>query len=43
VNILYNVIDDFMIGLEYKKLIGELSDKTKPDVDRLQLSIIYSF
>ncbi len=43
VNILYNVIEDFMIGLEYKKLIGELSDKTKPDVDRLQLSIIYSF
>jgi len=42
-NIFYDVMEDFMFGLEYKKLIGELSDGTKPNVDRLQLSMIYSF
>ena len=43
VNIFYDVIEDFMIGLEYKKLIGELSDGIKPNVDRLQFSMIYGF
>ena len=42
-NIFYDLTDYFMLGLEYKKLIGELDDDTKLDVDRLQLSMIYSF
>lgn len=42
-NIFYDLSDYFMLGFEYKKLIGELDDDTKPDVDRFQLSMIYSF
>ena len=42
-NIFYDLTDYFMLGFEYKKLIGELDDDTKPDVDRFQVSMIYSF
>lgn len=42
-NIFYDLTDYFMLGFEYKKLIGELDDDTEPDVDRFQLSMIYSF
>ncbi|MBT5187363.1 MAG: hypothetical protein HOM01_11180 [Kordiimonadaceae bacterium] len=42
-NAFYDLTDDFMLGFEYKKLIGELSDDTKPDVDRFQVSMIYKF
>ena len=42
-NIFYDLINYFMLGLKYNKLIGELDDDTKPNVDRLQLSMIYSF
>ncbi|MCP5381911.1 MAG: porin [Kordiimonadaceae bacterium] len=42
-NIFYDLIKNFMIGFEYKKLIGELTDQTKPNVDRYQLSVLYTF
>lgn len=42
-NIFHDLTDDLMVGFEYKKLIGNLTDQTKPNVDRYQLSMIYSF
>ncbi len=42
-NLYYNVTQDFTIAMEYKKLIGKLSDQTTPNVDRYQGSFIYQF
>jgi hypothetical protein len=42
-NLLYDITENFLIGIEYKKLIGELSDYSNPNVDRYQASIIYQF
>lgn len=42
-NLYYNVTDDLLLAFEYKKLIGELSDGTKPNVDRFQTSVIFTF
>lgn len=42
-NLYYNLTESFLIGFEYKKLIGRLSDNTKPNVDRYQASVIYTF
>ncbi len=42
-NLFYDLTEDFLVGVEYKKLIGLLSDGAKPNVDRYQMSIIYSF
>jgi len=42
-NLNYNITDDLKVGFEYKKLIGNLSDNTKPNVDRYQGSMIYHF
>lgn len=43
VNLFYQLTNDLSFGIEYKKLIGELSDNTTPNVDRYQGSIIYQF
>ena len=42
-NLYYNLSDDLLIGIEYKKLIGLLSDGTKPNVDRYQASMVFTF
>lgn len=42
-NVIYDVTKKLLIGVEYKKLIGELSDYSNPNVDRYQASLIYTF
>ncbi len=42
-NLLYLISDELKVGLEYKNLKGELTDGKRPNVDRLQFSVIYSF
>lgn len=42
-NVYYNITEKLLAGIEYKKLIGELSDDSRPNVDRYQVSMIYTF
>lgn len=42
-NLYYNLTDEFLVGVEYKKLIGLLSDGTKPNVDRYQATMVFTF
>ena len=42
-NLYYNVTEDLLFAFEYKKLIGELSDETEPNIDRFQVSAVFTF
>ncbi|MBL4602024.1 MAG: porin [Emcibacteraceae bacterium] len=42
-NLYYNLTEELLFGFEYKKMIGELSDDTKPNVNRYQLTMIFNF
>lgn len=42
-NLFYNLTEKLLLGIEYKKLIGRLSDNTSPNVDRYQAAMVYAF
>ena len=42
-NLYYNLTEELLFGFEYKKMIGELSDDTEPNVNRYQMTMIFNF